>query len=214
MTRAGSVEGSVGGYPRGKVPFDMRKEQILLVAQQLFASNGYHSTGIIDIARAAGVTRPVVYKHFDSKEAIYLAVLRQARRELMRSLSQALAGEDDPATQFREATDAYFRYVERNQPAWEILFGGGAAVAGPAAAEAARLRADTIRFIAGQIRRLAPDADIARCDALAHGLSGSAEQLAQWWRHHPNVSREQVVDYQFTFTWPGLSALLPTNPGP
>jgi AcrR family transcriptional regulator len=191
------------------VPFEMREQQILLVAQQLFASNGYDATGIVDIARAAGVTRPVVYKHFESKEAIYLAVLRQARRELMAQLTTAITGEGKPEDQIRDATDAYFRYVERNQPAWEILFGDGAAAAGPAADESARLRTDTIRFIAGQIRRLAPDADQMMCEAIAHGLSGSAEQIARWWRHHPQLERHQVVDYHMSFTWPGLAALLP-----
>ncbi len=213
MARVGltvdSGSGSVGGYPRGRVPAEMREQQIMVVAQRLFASNGYEATGIVDIARAAGVTRPVVYKHFESKEAIYLAVLRQARADLMIQLSQAITGEGEPADQIRAATDAYFRYVERNQHAWEILFGGGAAVAGPAADEAARLRTETIRFVARQIRRLAPNADALVCDAFAHALSGSAEQIAQWWRHNPQLDRHQVVDYHMSFTWPGLAALLP-----
>ena len=185
----------------------MREQQILVVAQRLFASNGYEATGIVDIARAAGVTRPVVYKHFESKEAIYLAVLREARRELMVQLTATITGEGGPVDQIRAATDAYFRYVERNQPAWEILFGGGAAGAGPAADEAARLRAETIQFIAGQIRRLAPDADELMCEAFAHALSGCAEQLAQWWRRNPHLDRREIVDYHMRFTWPGLSAL-------
>lgn len=185
----------------------MREQQILAVAQRLFASNGYDATGIVDIARAAGVTRPVVYKHFESKEAIYLAVLREARRELMIQLSAAISRDAEPQDQIRAATDAYFRYVERNQPAWEILFGGGAAVAGPAADEAARLRAETIEFIAAQIRRLAPQADAMMCEAFAHALSGCAEQIAQWWRRHPHLDRTQIVDYHMRFTWPGLAAL-------
>ena len=187
----------------------MRERQILVVARRLFAINGYEATGIVDIARVAGVTRPVVYKHFESKEAIYLAVLREARLELMVQLSTAITGEGEPVDQIRAAIDAYFRYVQRNQPAWEILFGGGAAVAGPAADEAARLRAETIQFIADQIRGLAPDADTMMCEAFAHALSGSAEQLAQWWRRHPHLDRQQVVDYHMRFTWPGLAALLP-----
>lgn len=201
--------GSVDGYPRGRVPSDVRQRQILLVAQELFASNGFHSTGIVDIARAAGVTRPVVYKHFESKEAIYLAALREARQELMRDLSAALAGDESVETRVRDATDAYFRYVERNQASWELLFGGGAAVAGPAATEAARLRSETIRFITGQIRRVAPDADPMMCEAMAYGMSGSAEQIAKWWRRHPHVDRAQVVDYQMAHAWPGLAKLLP-----
>jgi AcrR family transcriptional regulator len=185
----------------------MREEQILAVARQLFASNGYEATGIVDIARAAGVTRPVVYKHFESKEAIYLAVLREARRALMVELTAAITGESQPVDQIHKAADAYFRYVERNQPAWEILFGGGAAVAGPAADEAARLRAETVQFIADQIRRLAPDADELMCEAFAHALSGCAEQIAQWWRHNPHLNRQQIVEYHMRFTWPALSAL-------
>lgn len=204
----GTTTGAVGEYPRGRVPSGVRQRQILLVAQQLFASNGYHSTGIVDIARAAGVTRPVVYKHFGSKEEIYLAALREARQELMRDLTTALAGDADHSVRVREATDAYFRYVERNQASWELLFGGGAAVAGPAAAEAARLRSETIRFIAGQIRRAAPNADPLLCEALAYGMSGSAEQIAKWWCRHPHVERSQVVDYQMTYAWPGLAELL------
>jgi AcrR family transcriptional regulator len=197
----------------------MRERQILVVARRLFATNGYEATGIVDIARDAGVTRPVVYKHFESKEAIYLAVLGEARRELMVQLTAAITDEGEPVDQIRAASDAYFRYVQRNQPAWEILFGGGAAVAGPAADEAARLRAETIKFIATQIQRLAPDADEMMCEAFAHALSGCAEQLAQWWRHYPDMDRQWVVDYHMRFTWPGLAALLPridarTEPSP
>lgn len=208
MFVTGMPTGAVDGYPRGRVPSGVRQRQILSVAQELFANNGYHSTGIVDIARAAGVTRPVVYKHFESKEAIYLAALRSARQELLRDLTAALAGDAGPAARVREATDAYFRYVERNRPAWEILFGGGAAVAGPAAAEAARLRAETVRFITGHIRRIAPDADPRMCEALAHGMSGSAEQIATWWHRHPEVDRRQVVEYQMAYAWPAISALL------
>lgn len=186
----------------------MRERQILVVAQRLFASNGYEATGIVDIARAAGVTRPVVYKHFESKEAIYLAILREARRALMVQLTEAITIDGEPVDQIRAATHAYFRYVERNQPAWEILFGGGAAVAGPAADEAARLRAATIQFIAAQIRRLAPAADEMVCEAFAHALSGCAEQIAQWWRRHPHLDRQQIVDYHMRFTWPGLASLM------
>ena len=203
--------GSVDGYPRGRVPSDVRQRQILLVAQELFANNGYHSTGIVDIARAAGVTRPVVYKHFESKEAIYLAALREARQELMLDLTTALAGDESAETRVRKATDAYFRYVELNQASWQLLFGGGAAVAGPAAKEAARLRSETIRFITGHIRRVAPDADLMLCEALAYGMSGSAEQIAKWWRRHPNVERSQVVDYQMAYAWPGIARLLPST---
>ena len=43
-----------------------RKEQILAVALNAFARGGYHNTSMNDIADAMGVTKPVIYQHFDS----------------------------------------------------------------------------------------------------------------------------------------------------
>ena len=52
-----------------------RREQVLNVALAVFAQRGYHTTSMNDIADAAGVTKPVLYQHFDSKRALYIAVL-------------------------------------------------------------------------------------------------------------------------------------------
>ena len=47
-----------------------RQEQLLTVADRLFVAQGYEYTSIEDICRAAGVTRPVVYDHYGSKEGL------------------------------------------------------------------------------------------------------------------------------------------------
>ena len=56
---------------------DARREQILEVALAEFANDGYHDTSMNDIAEAAGVTKPVLYQHFDSKRSLFLALLEQ-----------------------------------------------------------------------------------------------------------------------------------------
>jgi AcrR family transcriptional regulator len=204
------VSRSVNGHPHGRVPRAVREEQLLEVAEQVFATQGYQGTSIEDIARMAGVTRPVVYDHFGSKEGIYLACVRRARAELERLINEAAGDRDDAGDALWGGINAYFEFVERHGGAWDVLFGQGSAVAGPAAEEVARQRFATVHGIAELLTPFVsgPDADAEAIEALAHALSGSGEQLAKWWRHNPHLSREQVAGYHMAFAWNGLEQLI------
>ena len=116
-------------------------------------TQGFQGASIEEIARAAGVTRPVVYDHFGSKEGIYLACVRRARAEMDRSFAEASTTSDDPAAQLWSGINAYFEFVERHGQAWDVLFGPGRAVTGPAAEEATRQRFATVHGIAGLFNR-------------------------------------------------------------
>jgi AcrR family transcriptional regulator len=52
-----------------------RKAQLLAVARKVFGRHGFHEVSMDDVAREAGVTKPILYDHFASKEALYLALL-------------------------------------------------------------------------------------------------------------------------------------------
>jgi AcrR family transcriptional regulator len=201
---------SVNGHPHGRVPRAVREEQLLEVAEQVFGTQGYQGTSIEDIARTAGVTRPVVYDHFGSKEGIYLACVRRARAELERLINEAAGGKDDAGAALWGGINAYFEFVERHGRAWDVLFGQGSAVAGPAAEEVMRQRFATVHGIAELLTPFVsgPDADTEAIEALAHALSGSGEQLAKWWRHNPHLSREQVAGYHMAFAWLGLQQVI------
>ncbi|HEX3648071.1 MAG TPA: TetR family transcriptional regulator [Pseudonocardiaceae bacterium] len=58
-----------------RLPRAERREQILRAATEAFARSGFAATSLDDVAREAGVTRMVVYTHFESKSALYQAVL-------------------------------------------------------------------------------------------------------------------------------------------
>lgn len=199
----------VAGYPHGHVPAAVRAEQLLDVAEHLFSTRGFGDTSIDAIARAARVTRPMIYKRFGSKDAIYLACLRRARGELETMLfgSVASAGTDLHA-QFVAGADAYFRFVEQGPERWRVLFGGGAAVSGDVAETAMQLHLGTERRFAELFRQAAPDADPQRLTAYAHAIGGAAHQLAQWWLRTPDVPREDVVKMYCAVTWDGLAAVL------
>ena len=62
---------------------------ILREAEKLFASRGYNGVSIRDLARACGVSNAALYYHFESKEAIFIATLREALRTLRKAVEQA-----------------------------------------------------------------------------------------------------------------------------
>jgi AcrR family transcriptional regulator len=200
---------AVAGYRHGHVPAALRAEQLLDVAERLFSTRGFGATSIEAIAREAGVTRPMIYKRFGSKDGIYLACLRRARAELEAQLFESVAAAgSDLRAQFEAGADAYFRFVEDGPARWRVLFGGGAAVSGEIAEVAMQLHLGTERRFAALFRQAAPDADEQRLVAFAHSIGGAAHQLAQWWLRTPGVARAYVVESFVSVTWGGLATVL------
>jgi AcrR family transcriptional regulator len=198
----------VAGFAHGRVPGPLRAEQLLDIAEHLFATAGYGPTSIEGIARAAGVTRPVVYEHFGSKDGIYLACLRRARTQLEAMIFDAIATASDLRTQLERGADAYFRFVENDPARWHVLFGGGAAVSGDVAEEAMQLHLATERQFAELLVAAAPNEDEQQLLACAHAIGGAAHQLAQWWLRTPGVARQQVVQWYSAVCWEGLNYLI------
>ena len=190
-----------------------RAEQLLDVAERLFAMSGYRETSIEQIAREAGVTRPVIYDRFGGKEGIYLACLRRARHQLEETMFGAVAQSSTPRARLRSGADAYFGFVESSPQRWRVLFGGGAAVSGAVANEAMRLRFETETQIAEWLRTVAPTTDKQSLIALAHAIGGASHQLAQWWLRNPKIAKQTVIDYFVAFSWPAIKELQRNSPG-
>jgi AcrR family transcriptional regulator len=207
LNRAGALR-AVADFPHGRVPAAVRSQQLLDVAERLFATAGYAATSIEAIAAQAGVTRPVVYQRFGSKEGIYLACLKRARSHMEAMLAEAVAGADSLEGRIERAADAYFRFVEQDPARWRVLFGGDAAISGTAAEEAMQMHLATERRFAELFAIEAGKQDEQRLLAYSHAVGGAAHQLAQWWLRTPEVTRDQVVGWYMHVVWSGLSSAL------
>jgi AcrR family transcriptional regulator len=198
----------IAGFPHGRVPAEFRQEQLLDIAERLFAQRGYRGTSIEAIAAAARVTRPVVYQHFGSKEGVYVAVLRRARAQMEELMFENMAGAHDVRSRIRAAADAYFRFVELDPDRFRVLFGADAAVPPPVAEEAKKLHLGTERRFAAMLSRDAPGYDERFYQAIAHAIGGAGNQMAQWWLRTPGIDRAQLVDWYCDITWGGVSAVV------
>lgn len=83
-----------------------RRAQILAAAVQLFATKGYHSTTIRDIAREAGIAEGTVYVYFENKSALLLGILDRMRESVTRDAPPARVDHADP----RDFLRTYLRY--------------------------------------------------------------------------------------------------------
>ena len=91
-----------------RLPAEQRKAAVLECACGIFSTGSYRGTTTAEIARRAGVTEPVLYRHFASKRDLYLAVLEESWRRLRALWEQAIADEPDPRFQVGAIGRAYF----------------------------------------------------------------------------------------------------------
>lgn len=93
--------------PTARMRRDDRKRQLLVHAKQLFVTLGYQHTTTGKIALAAGVTEPVLYRHFDSKKALFLEVLEEVRRATLHRWHAETAALTDPRAKLRAVAELY-----------------------------------------------------------------------------------------------------------
>src|SRR3954466_1810148 len=78
-----------------------RREQLMEVATKLFARNGYEATTTAAIAEMAGVTEPILYRHFKSKAELFVAIVKAGSEQTMKHWEERIADVAAPAEQIR-----------------------------------------------------------------------------------------------------------------
>jgi AcrR family transcriptional regulator len=189
---------------RRRLPVAERRELIVEAAGRLFGERGYDGTRLDDIAAAAGVTKPILYRHFDSKRDLYLALLARHRDDLQ-SFTAAMPAEGSHRERLRAVLEIWLTYVEAHAYAWKMLFrdtGGGPEVHTFRREVHARAREVLVEMIRSPGESRIPTREL---EPLAELLSMGMASLVLWWMDNPDVSREALID-AMTRVWIGLRA--------
>lgn len=102
--------------PARRLPRAERREQILTAATQAFARSGFAATGLDDIAAEAGISRAILYRHFDSKSDLYRAVLDRVCTRLAAAVGQR------PGAFTDAAVDALLTAAAADPAGFRLLF--------------------------------------------------------------------------------------------
>jgi AcrR family transcriptional regulator len=194
-----------------KVPRAVRERQMLAVAERAFAERGYHAASVDAIAEAAGISKPMVYAYFGSKEGLYRACMAAARERLFDALREGVDVTAAPDQQLWHGLLAFFTFVERRHDSWSVLLGDVTAGTGPFAADGAEIRREMAGLVGDLLRRAAAaeGLDVGElADQLARALIGAGESLAAWWEEHPDEPAERIALVLMNFAWSGLGGLV------
>src|SRR4051812_37470009 len=96
-------------------------ERILAAAAQLFATHRFHEARMDDIAALAEVGKGTLYRYFEDKDELYLALLEQAAREIMDRLSAAIEGEECPRAQLVAVVEAILVYFDDHRHLFDLI---------------------------------------------------------------------------------------------
>lgn len=197
-----------------RLPAAERREQLLEVALEVFAAKGFHDTSMHEVAVAAGVTKPVLYQHFASKQALYRELVDETGRRLEREVVAAAAAAEGPRQQVEAGFRAYVRWAIGSGAAFRLLFSDRSRADPDLADAVARVE----RAVAGQVASLIdiPGLSDDERRVLAYGVVGIAEATSRHWlalglgdRAGDDAAIEAFADLVAQLAWSGLRGVSP-----
>jgi AcrR family transcriptional regulator len=178
------------------VPRAEREEQMVAVAIAEFAANGYAGASMVEIASRAGISKPLVYQYFGSKDGLFLACLHAVSSGLLDRMQAAELEVDDSVASRIYPLRAIFEALEPQREAWRMLFDPSMPGTGEIAAAAGDYRAQMTAIAASgsarflQARGIDSPADSSALTAVWMGIVNS---LVEWWLDHPEESAEDMI---------------------
>jgi AcrR family transcriptional regulator len=181
-----------------------RRQQLMDYAAARFAENGYHPTSVAEIVQGLGVGKGVFYWYFDSKEQLFIEILRDAQHSLRVAQQQALADVDDPIRRIELGIRASMHWSAEHRDVNQLIqFAVTDERFLPAIRKGQDVAvADVMRHLAEGVERgTIRDSDPSM---LAHAVLGVTTQLARVFIHERSDSADEVADAAVAFVLEGL----------
>ena len=220
-----SAVARIEDFRHGRVPRAVRERQLVELGEELFAERGFAKASMDELARRAGVTKPVIYELFGSKDGLFEACLEGLALRLAESIAEAARGADpagaaraetggereaggvggeassvpDPEARLRAGGLAFLRFAAENRVAYELLYEGRFSDA------AVRVRKRQAALILELMREIASDdVDPRELEVAANAVNSAYEGVAHWMWDHPEMDVEQLADWTVELLLPGL----------
>lgn len=205
----GLVENVDGRTERWRQHRIRRRQEFVDAALRALAKHG-PNVNVADIAAAAGVAKPKLYRHFDDKADLINAVQDRLSKAVWQRLTTALDPRDAPTHLVRRGLDAYLGVVDEHPNAFRLLLRPGPQVGVETSErvfEEGRRLADVLgALITGQLELLEVDTEVA--EPAAHALAGAVGATTLWWLEHRSISKEALIGHLSTIILGALDAVV------
>ena len=177
----------------------MRERQLVELGEELFAERGFAKASMDELARRAGVTKPVIYELFQSKEGLFRACLEGLALRLAQEIANAARAHEEPEARLRSGGLAFLRFASENRVTYELLYEGRFSDA------AVSVRRRQAALILELMREMAPaSVDPRELEVAAHAVNSAYDGVAHWMWDHPDLPVERLADWTVELLLPGL----------
>jgi AcrR family transcriptional regulator len=179
------------------VPRSEREGQILEAATEEFGRNGYANASMVAIAGRVGVTKPLLYQYFGSKDGLYLGCLSRAGDRLTEGVADTMASGGAPEEMPLAVLSAIFATFDHDRCAWKLLRDPTLPPTGEIAeaADGYRERLDAFAMLGAtqlmHARGLTGERDI---EAIAVVWTGMVDSLITWWIDQPGETAADMTE--------------------
>jgi AcrR family transcriptional regulator len=205
-TGSGTAKAGDGRTLRWTAHRTARRQELVVAAAAAIAEHG-PDVHLGEIASAAGVSKPVLYRYFSDKDDLLAATTHWVADRVVAAVTEALRTPDlGPREAVARAVGAYLSEVEEHRNVFLLAVrhhtrGVDGSVADGKSAAAAVLTRALQRALG------AADADASGAEPWAHALVGAGVSTAEWWLERGTVSREVVEDHLTAFIWHAFDGL-------
>lgn len=159
------------------------------------------------IAAAAGVTKPILYRHVGGRGAFVQALTERFADQVTSALERAVVDEPDPRAALAAAIDAYLTLIERDPELYRFTVqrvveeepGGYDLMMGVLR----RVGQVDVILIGERLREMGLDSGAA--EPWGFGLVGMVHAAGEWWLEHRTMPRQRLVEYLVTLVWDGMA---------
>jgi AcrR family transcriptional regulator len=181
-----------------------RRQQLMDYAATRFADGGYHPTSVAEIVQGLGVGKGVFYWYFDSKEELFLEILKEAQHEMRRAQRSSYGDEPDPVRRIELGIRASLVWLDEHRHMFNLFqFAATEEQFAPALRRGQDVAvADIVRHIKeGMVEGRVRDADP---EVLAHAVLGVTNQLSRVYVRDRRDNTGEIADAAVAFCLDGL----------
>jgi len=184
-----------------------RRSNIMMAGLEIFSEKGFHATAMDDIADRAGISKPILYQHFASKQDLYLGVLDERVDVLVAQVSNAIDSTTGNQARLEAAIACYFRLVDDADRGYRLIFESDFTTNHDVRARVEDVVAQVSRVVGTEVMRQT-GMSMGEANILAGGLCGMAQAAAwRWLRLGRPIPMEQAVAQTLNLAWNGLGAV-------
>jgi AcrR family transcriptional regulator len=182
----------------------VRRNELLDAAVDAVRAIGPGAT-MEQLARAGGVTKPILYRHFGDRDGLINAIVERFSTDLLQSVTTPLAADATALELLRSTVDAYVGFIERETSLYRFM------VQHPPD------RGDRASGLHSLVDRIAHQVGLVTAERLhlagrdsqaavpwAYGIVGLVHQAGDWWVDHQTITREALVNDLVSLLWSGL----------